>query len=100
MTKYFMTWEVDPSKAPLDPKERGALWSGMVEVVKQQIADGITSDWGCFVGETRGYSVGGDQSAVDLAKTLQQFYPLITFDVHEVLSIDEIGEVAKSLTES
>ena len=99
MTKYFMTWEVDPSKAPVDPKERGALWGGMVEMVKQEIRDGITSDWGCFVGETRGYSVGGDQSALDLAKTLQQFYPFVTFNVHEVLSVDDIGEVAKSLTE-
>ena len=98
MPKYFMTWDVDPSKAPVDPKERGALWSGMMEIIKQQIRDGITSDWGCFVGETKGYSVG-EQSDIDLAKTLQQFYPLVTFEVHQVMSVDDIAEVAKSLTE-
>ncbi len=98
MPKYLITWEVDRSKAPIDPKERGALWSGMVEIIKQQMKDGITLDWGCFVGETKGYSIG-NQSAVDLAKTLQQFYPLIDFQVQQVMSVDEIGEVAKSLTE-
>jgi len=98
MSKDFMTWEVDPSKAPVDPKERGALWSGMVEMIKQQMKDGTTLDWGCFVGETKGYSIAS-RTAVDLAENLQQFYPFITFQVHEVMSADEIGEVAKSMTE-
>lgn len=83
---------------PIDPKERGALWGGMVEIIKQEMKDGITSEWGAFVGEARGYSIG-EQSIVDLAKTLQQFYPFVTFQVHQVMSIDEMAEVAKSLTE-
>jgi len=98
MPKYFMTWEVDPTRVPIDLKERGALWSGMVEMVKQEIKEGITSDWGAFVGETRGYSIG-EQSEVDLAKTLQQFYPFVTFQVHQVMTIDEMAEVIKSLAE-
>ena len=96
MPKYFMTWEVDPSKTPTDPKERGALWTGMTEIVKQQMKDGITKDWGCFVGETNGYSVS-EQSELDLAKELQQFYPFVTFKVHQVMSVGDIAEVAKSM---
>jgi len=98
MPKYFMTWEVDPNRAPVDPRERGVLWNGMVDMVKQQLKDGTTIDWGCFAGEAKGYSIG-NQNAVDLAKTLQQFYPFITFQVHHVMSVDEIGEVAKSMSE-
>jgi len=98
MPKYFMTWEMDPNRVPIDLKERGTLWSGMVEMIKQQIRDGTTSDWGAFVGENKGYSVG-EQSPLDLAKTLQQFYPYATFEVHQVMSIDEIAELARSLTE-
>jgi len=96
MPKYFMTWEVDPTRVPIDPKERGALWSGMLEIIKKQMKDGTTTDWGAFVGEASGYSVG-EQSQIDLAKTLQQFYPFVTFQVHQVMSIDEMAEVAKSL---
>jgi len=98
MPKYFMTWEVDPTRVPTDPKERGAMWLGMTEMVKQEIKAGITSDWGAFVGESKGYSVG-EQSVLDLSKTLQQFYPFVTFQVHQVMSIDEVAELAKSLTE-
>ncbi len=96
MPKYFMTWEVDPSRVPTDPKERGAMWSGMTEIIKQQMKDGITKDWGCFVGETSGYSVS-EQSEISLATEIQQFYPFITFKVHQVMSIDDIAEVSKSL---
>ncbi len=98
MPKYLVLWEVDPSMVSVDPKERGALWVGMTDSVKQDIKEGKMSDWGCFVGETSGYSVG-EQSEVDLAKDLQRFYPFLTFKVFQVMSIDQIAEVAKSLTE-
>jgi hypothetical protein len=98
MPKYLITWETDPNRVPLDPKERGALWSGMVAMVKQQMKDGITIDWGAFAGESRGYAIG-ENSAVELSKLLQQFYPYITFETHDVMTIDEMGEVAKSLQE-
>ena len=97
MPKYLIMWEVDPNKAPVDPKERGALWAGMVEMIKQEMKDGITVDWGCFTGEARGYSIGNND-ALNLSKELQQYYPFVTFDVHQVMSVDDIGEVAKSLS--
>ena len=37
MAKYFITWEVDPNRAPVDPKERGAAWLMMAEMVKKDI---------------------------------------------------------------
>lgn len=70
------------------------LWKGMVEMVKQEIKDGVTAEWGVFVGETRGYSIGG-QSGLDVAKSLQRFYPYITFEVHQVMSIEEVDELAE-----
>ena len=55
MPKYFMTWEIDPTRVPTDMKERAALWGGMVEMIKQEMKEGITTEWGCFVGEAKGY---------------------------------------------
>lgn len=98
MPKYLMLFEVNSSMMPADPKERGTLWGGMMEMLKQDVKEGKMSDWGCFVGETNGYSIG-EQSEVDLAKDLQRFYPFVTFKVFQVMSIDQIAEVAKSLTE-
>ena len=39
MAKYFITWEVDPNRAPVDPKERGAAWLMMAEMVKKDIQE-------------------------------------------------------------
>ena len=98
MPKYFMTWEVDPTRVPTDAKERGAMWSMMLETVKQDIKEGREEDWGCFAGEASGYAIS-ERSEIDLAKDLQRFYPFVTFKVHQVMSVDEMAEVAKSMTE-
>ena len=98
MPKYFMTWEVDPTRVPTDMKERSALWLGMMEMIKQQMKEGTTTEWGSFVGETKGYSIG-EQGEKELIKTLQQYYPYVTFEVHRVLTVDEMIEAVKSLAE-
>ncbi len=98
MPKYFMTWEVDPTRVPIDLKERGALWSMMLETVKQDIKEGREEDWGCFAGEASGYATS-ERSEIDLAKDLQRFYPFVTFKVHQVMSVDEVAELAKSMME-
>ncbi len=98
MPKYLTTWETNLNRVPLDVKERGALWSGMVAVIKQQMSNGDITDWGAFVGENRGYAVG-ENSALELSKLLQQFFPYVIFEVHEVMSVDEVDELAKSLAE-
>ena len=96
MPRYFMTWEVDPTRAPVDMKERAVLWSAMLEMVKQQMKEGTTKDWGAFVGEGRGYSVS-EQNPVEVATNLQKYYPFVEFEVHQVLTADEMSEVMKSM---
>lgn len=98
MPKYFMTWEVDPSRAPIDSKERAILWSNMLDMVKQQIKDGTTIDWGAFVGEGMGYSVA-EESEIGVFRTLQKYYPFVNFEVHQVMTVDEVLEALKPMIE-
>jgi len=98
MAKYLMQWEVDTSKMPVDAKERGQMWMMMLDMIKQDIKAGIHTDWGSFVGETRGYTVSEGEH-VELAKRMQHFEPYVHFQVHQVASVDDVMEVAKSLTE-
>ena len=98
MAKYFMNCEVDPNRAPVDPKERGAAWLMLAEMVKRSMEEGKTSDWGVFVGGDEGYAIG-EGNAVDLCTELQQYHPYINFMVHQVLSIDELMEAQKSRME-
>ncbi len=57
MAKYLFLWELDTTKVPVNPKERGAAWSALMEVVNQDIKKGLIKDWGIFVGEGNGYSI-------------------------------------------
>ena len=96
MAKYFMTWEVNQSLMPTDPKELAATVIKMGEMVKQGMKEGRTTDWGIFVDGAKGYSVG-EASALDLYKNLQMYAPYIKFNVQEVLSIDDVLETFKSM---
>ncbi|MFC1974677.1 DUF3303 family protein [Chloroflexota bacterium] len=98
MAKYFITWEADESLWPTGSKEHSALRSKLADMVKQDMKEGKMNDWGVFVGGDKGYSIA-EGNAVDLYKHLQRYHPYINFMVHQVLSIDELLEVAKSLME-
>lgn len=98
MPKYVMLWEVDASKAPVNPKERGAAWAAMISLVKQDMKEGKITDWGSYAGESKGYSVG-TMTELEMAKNLQRFFPYVKFQVHQVMTVDQTAELAKSMTE-
>ena len=99
MAKYLILWEVDPSRAPEDPKERGGAWSLMLDMIKQDMKEGTMTDWGSFVGEGSGYAVAEQQDEVELSKNLQRFFPYVTFMVKPVMTVEQTAEMAKALTE-
>jgi hypothetical protein len=89
MAKYFMFWESDESLWPADPKEQAALGVKLGEMVKQGMKEGRTLDWGIFVGGDRGYAVV-EADPVNLYGELQKYHPYVNFEVHPVLTIDQL----------
>jgi hypothetical protein len=97
MGKYLILWEVDQAKIPIDPRERGAGWAMLMAMVKQDIAKGITKDWGAFVGENRGYSVF-EGSELNVMKALQQYVPFCIFKVHAIATEKQVNEMIAALS--
>jgi hypothetical protein len=96
MARYLMLWELDQTKVSADRKERAALWAPMVEGIKKRIQAGRTKDWGCFAGGMKGFSVHeGDEMTVSNA--VQSFLPYVKFEVHQIISIEQLGELVESL---
>ena len=96
MAKYLLLWEVDPAKVPADRKERAALWGPMIQMVKQQMLEGTTKDWGVFAGGLKGYSVSeGDE--MTLSNTVQRYLPYVTFTAHPIVSVNQMAEVIENL---
>jgi hypothetical protein len=96
MARFIMLWEVDLAKVPADHKERAAVWGPMVQMIRQSMKDGITKDWGVFAGGLRGFSVvEGDEMTV--SDSVQNYLPFVTFDVHPLISIEQMEKVIEKL---
>jgi hypothetical protein len=97
MGKYLVLWEIDQTKIPIDPKERGDGWGLLMAVVRQDIEKGIMKDWGAFVGETAGYFVA-ESTELEVMNSIQQYVPFCTFKVHPVATESQVNEMVKTLT--
>jgi len=94
MSRYLVTWEAAMNRFPIDAEKRSELLRPMIEMVQEDIKEGRTISWGAFVGGGKGYAVS-EGNASDLYKNLQRWSPYFTFDVQEVLSIEEVTEAFK-----
>ena len=96
MSQYLLLWELDETKIPISPDERGAAWSPFVDMVRQSMKQGSTKFWGSVAGEPKGFAIfEGDEMA--LSMHIQQFMPFVKFKVHPIISIDQMDEIAKNL---
>ena len=98
MSKYLVTFEIDRSNLPSDRQERSALHIKMLEAMKQTLEEGQMNDWGAFVGGGKGYAIV-DGDAIEVFKNLTPYAPYVTFNVQEVLSVDEVIEAIKAMME-
>ena len=96
MGKYLVLWEIDTTRIPVSPKERGTGWNALMGLIKQDIKKGIVKDWGAFVGETNGYAVH-EGTEVEIGNTLQQYSPFVHFKLHPIASVSQVEEVIKAL---
>ena len=96
MAKYLLLWEIDTTKIPVSPKERGAGWKALMDMVKQDIKKGILKDWGAFVGGNSGYGIE-EGSEVEVMNALQQYTPFVHFKAHPIASASQVEEVIKAL---
>jgi hypothetical protein len=97
MGKYLVLWEIDQTKIPIDPKERGDGWGFLMAMVRQDIEKGLTKDWGAFVGETSGYAVN-EGTELEVMKGLQQYVPFCIFKVHPIATETQVNEMTKALS--
>ena len=99
MAKFLLLWELDRARIPVDPKERLAGRTMLLNMVKDDIESGKLTDWGAFSGELAGYAImeGTDQ---DVVIGTGKYDPYIKFKTHSVLSVNQALESVKALSQS
>ncbi len=96
MGRYLVLWELDESKIPPDPKERGMGWKAFMDVVKQNMKTGTARDWGAFVGQHKGYAIHeGTEVAIGL--DLEKFVPFVRFKAYPLSSVEQVDELVEGL---
>ena len=98
MAKYLMLWKLNNALVPVSPQERSKVFSGLTSFVQQDMEKKIIKDWGCYVGEGRGYLVA-EGTEVDISKMVQSYMPYCQFSTHPISSVQQINEVLKSIAE-
>jgi hypothetical protein len=96
MGRYLATWEIDHTKIPIDPKERGTGWSFLMGLVRQDFEKGITKDWGAFIGESNGYVVM-EGTDLEVMKALQQYVPFCIFKLHPIATENNVNQMIKGM---
>ncbi len=97
MARHLLLWRMVNERIPVDPKERGAGWGALLNMVEKDLEQGVMKDWGAFPGEGRGYAVF-EVSNLDLMKTTAQYNPFVVFVTHPVSTIIEAKEFISSLS--
>jgi len=96
MGRTLLLWEMDMTRVPASPQERGAGWSALLGLVKQDMEKGVIKDWGSFFGETRGFAIG-EGTELEVATALQKYVPFVKFEFHPIASVSQNEEILKAL---
>jgi hypothetical protein len=95
--KFYIRWQLDPTKIPLDPEERAKLWLSMLDMVKADLNAGLLKDWGVCGDHSCGYGFS-ELSEVDLSTALLKWMPYVSFDFKPVLTVNQtIGSLKKAV---
>lgn len=96
MGRYLVLWEVDKTRMPVDPKERGSGWKTLMDMVKKDLKEGSMKDWGKFVGEANGYTIfEGTELEVDIH--IQQWVPFVHFRVYPIASVTQTDQMIEAM---
>ena len=95
MARYLVLWEVDSTKVPANPKDRGTAWLAMVEMVKADVKKGVGKDWGAFPGELKGYAID-EGTEIEIMNALMQYAPYVKFEVHPIASLAQVQQAIKA----
>jgi len=93
--KFYIKWQMEPTKVPAGAEERVKGWLSMLEMVKADVKAGITKDWGCVAGGDSGYSIVEAANETELFTRLLNWMPYVHFEVEPVLTVDQTIESIK-----
>jgi len=97
MGKYLTLWEMDMSRVPEDPEDQLEFFGKIQNMVKEDLKNGSTKDFGMFLGGDKGYAID-EGTEEEVAMNNMKYCPFVKCTVHQVISTDQIDEIMKKFS--
>jgi hypothetical protein len=95
MSTYFILYKVNTALPPNpDPKAQAQQLQGFLDSMKGFLKSGILKEIHSYVEGGGGYGISGDVSKEQLNKSLNSWFPFVTFEVYETIPATRVLEIA------
>ena len=92
MGKYLIVWEVDMSRVPEDPEEQVEFFGKIQSMLKEDMKNGPTKDFGMFLGGDSGYTIE-EGTEEEVAMSAMKYCPFVKCVVQQVISSDQVDKI-------
>lgn len=96
MPRYLLFWEMDNTRTPTDPKERGSQWQKLLGTTKEDLEKGLMKDWGATPGESRGYCIA-EGSEAEISLMTQKYIPYVRFKTYPVMDVHQTESILREM---
>ena len=95
LTKFVTLWELDRTRIPDDPEEQFRYWNMLVNMIKEDMKNGRTIDFGMFTGGFEGYVIreGTEQ---EIQMEISKYSTITNHKTYTILSISQLEEMLKA----
>ena len=99
MAKFLTLWGTDTTRVSESPEEQIRHDTMLVNMVKEDLESGKTLDWGMFAGgELRGYCID-EGTELEITMMNMRYVPYIKFKMYPILSVSQVEEMIKALSQ-
>ncbi len=98
MTKFLTLFELDRTKIPDSPEEQMQYYAMLRSMMKEDMENGKTKEFGAFVGGLKGFVIreGTEQEVeMEIGKYVK-FTNYKTYPFHDINQLEEMAKTAKS----
>ncbi len=99
MTKFLILWETDMSRVPESPEEQMSLYTKLQNMVKEDLEQGTTKDFGMFLNGIEGYTIE-EGTEEEIALSTMKYSPYIKCKVYPTISVSQIDKIMKKLSQT
>ena len=95
MGRYLNLWEFDMSRMPVDPKGQFELHAKLIGMLKEDMKNGITKDFGMFLGGNSGFAID-EGTEEEVFMVVAKYSPYIKSTIHPILSTKQLEDVMET----